>query len=394
MEPETVFMERSQQSNVSKERHPGDGMESYTIDDHIRSSTKTYSNIKRKPKAILPTNISKIKTKIKLNKIDKLDITETSLPDILNSTENSPDEINSTYSKNHEDLIILVESLKTQLTMYENHNNQLIEEKMKLSQQLGIQTQVNNELKNLLVASIGEDLQEKYERLILDKSHSDLEIEHLHNVLEEDREEVEQAMIQADVWRSKFLASRVMSDELAKWKSALYYKYRESYLALQNLLEEHSKIRALNNATKRGLTKAAELLHCKDPSLDTEMPLTTIDVAFMNNDIINSLLEIMTDKNKEKKHIKKNEIVEIKGLDTSKEKGKKLTQDIYIEASQLTHAEQLAHEVIVNTDIETEEIRRMRKDYLAHNRISHFLSTSYHVTFNCCENCKGPIILI
>ena len=44
---------------------------------------------------------------------------------------------------------------------------------------------------------------------------------------------------------------RVMSEELARWKSALYYKYRESYLALQNLLEEHSKIRALNNATNR-----------------------------------------------------------------------------------------------------------------------------------------------
>ena len=42
-----------------------------------------------------------------------------------------------------------------------------------------------------------------------------------------------------------------MSEELARWKSALYYKYRESYLALQNLLEEHSKIRALNNATNR-----------------------------------------------------------------------------------------------------------------------------------------------
>lgn len=44
---------------------------------------------------------------------------------------------------------------------------------------------------------------------------------------------------------------RVMSDELARWKSALYYKYRESHTALQSLLEEHSKIRALNNATRR-----------------------------------------------------------------------------------------------------------------------------------------------
>ena len=44
--------------------------------------------------------------------------------------------------------------------------------------------------------------------MIHEKYLADLELRHLHNVLEEDREEVEQAMIQADVWRSKFLASR------------------------------------------------------------------------------------------------------------------------------------------------------------------------------------------
>ena len=48
----------------------------------------------------------------------------------------------------------------------------------------------------------------RYERLIEDKVQVDLELSHLRNVLDEDREEVEQAMIQADVWRSKFLASR------------------------------------------------------------------------------------------------------------------------------------------------------------------------------------------
>ena len=67
----------------------------------------------------------------------------------------------------------------------------------------------------------------------------------------------------------------------------------------------------------------------------------------MNNDLVNSLLEILNEKHKEKKNISKieNDKIEIKALDTSKEKGKKLTQDIFIEPSQLTHAEQLAHEV-------------------------------------------------
>ena len=67
----------------------------------------------------------------------------------------------------------------------------------------------------------------------------------------------------------------------------------------------------------------------------------------MNNDLVNSLLEILNEKHKEKKNTSKieNYKIEIKALDTSKEKGKKLTQDIFIEPSQLTHAEQLAHEV-------------------------------------------------
>ena len=97
----------------------------------------------------------------------------------------------------------------------------------------------------------------------------------------------------------------------------------------------------------RGLAKTAEFLQCKDPSLDSQQVLTTVDVAFVNNDLVNSLLEILNEKHKEKKNTSKmeNYKIEIKALDTSKEKGKKLTQDIFIEPSQLTHAEQLAHEV-------------------------------------------------
>ena len=42
-----------------------------------------------------------------------------------------------------------------------------------------------------------------------------------------------------------------MTEELTRWKSALYFKYTESHTALQKLLEEHAKIRAYTNATRR-----------------------------------------------------------------------------------------------------------------------------------------------
>ena len=118
-------------------------MESYSIDDHIRSATTSYKVAKQKQKLRSPT-LTKIKTKIKMKKKnEEIEISESLLPDILNSTEQTQDEVNCLYSKSKEDLIILVDSIKTQLSLYENHNNQLIEEKMKLSQQLGVQTQVN-----------------------------------------------------------------------------------------------------------------------------------------------------------------------------------------------------------------------------------------------------------
>eukprot|EP00111_Clytia_hemisphaerica_P017594 TCONS_00052072-protein len=191
-----------------------------------------------------------------------------------------------------------------------------------------------------------------------------------------------------------------MSDELARWKSVLYYKYRDSHSALQNLLHEHSKMRALNNATRRGLVRFAEIMECKDPSLDTISPLTTLDVALMNTDLVESLITVM-EENKDEPSSganvanKKIDITDMVTHETVKQKMKTSPhKDIYIEASELTPAEQLAQEIVLNPEIKSEELVRMRQDYLSHNRISHFMSTNYNVTFNCCEKCKGPIYIV
>eukprot|EP00794_Sanderia_malayensis_P011368 gene11368-12553_t len=63
--------------------------------------------------------------------------------------------------KTENDHKIELENLKLQCASLQSHNEQLVEEKLKLSKQLGLQTQVNTELKTLLVASVGEDLEEK-----------------------------------------------------------------------------------------------------------------------------------------------------------------------------------------------------------------------------------------
>ena len=68
--------------------------------------------------------------------------------------------------------------------------------------------QVNRELKKLLVASVGGDLQYHFERLAREKSQLLLENEALGRNLAHTAEQLERMSIQCDVWRSKFLASR------------------------------------------------------------------------------------------------------------------------------------------------------------------------------------------
>ena len=99
------------------------------------------------------------------------------------------------------------------------------------------------------------------------------------------------------------------------------------------------------------MVRFAELLECKDPSLDTISPLTTLDVALMNTDLVESLITVMEETECEKTpedSIEK-EKIDITATSThSSEKSPKrmsTNKDIYIEASELTPAEQLAQEV-------------------------------------------------
>lgn len=75
-------------------------------------------------------------------------------------------------------------------------------------------SQVNRELKKLLVASVGDDLQYHFERLAREKNQLILENEALGRSLSHTTEQLERMSIQCDVWRSKFLASRWETDKV------------------------------------------------------------------------------------------------------------------------------------------------------------------------------------
>lgn len=131
----------------------------------------------------------------------------------------------------------------------------------KASAQLAIQLEVNKELKRLLIASVGSDLQAKLEQLADEKVNVSHKLSSVLQQMRETTEEVDEVAIECDIWRSKFVASRVMIDELASWKAALSVRLRDSCKALQCLLKEREELYqklAVSNATLQGVLQHLE----------------------------------------------------------------------------------------------------------------------------------------
>ncbi|XP_064614963.1 golgin-45-like [Liolophura sinensis] len=141
----------------------------------------------------------------------------------------------------------------------------LKEENKSLKSQLEVQLQVNKELKRLLVASVGEDLCQRVEHLIRDKAQLSADLGDFAKKMTEDYENLDKVSIQADMWRSKYLASRLMTDELAKSKAFYGVQYQESQRVLQELLMERHELR----------TNLSESYRCLQQVRDAFDPLNT-----------------------------------------------------------------------------------------------------------------------
>ena len=111
-----------------------------------------------------------------------------------------------------------------------------------LESQLQTQRVVNRELKRLLVASVGRDLEFRLEQIVREKTELSEDLSLSLQQVVSNHEELDQVSIECDIWRSKFIASRVMIDELASWKAELSLRLRESHKALQFMLHEREDI--------------------------------------------------------------------------------------------------------------------------------------------------------
>ena len=115
---------------------------------------------------------------------------------------------------------------------------------------------INRELKRLLIASVGNDLEHHLQILAQEKSrmkHSlDISVHQLNLYSEEN----DHLSIECDIWRSKFLASRVMIDELMNEKLSYIHQYRDTLKSLKILLQEHQQL------TKHMILCHQSLSHC------------------------------------------------------------------------------------------------------------------------------------
>ncbi|XP_069492577.1 golgin-45 [Ambystoma mexicanum] len=275
--------------------------------------------------------------------------------------------------------------LKNAAEKLKHSERRLLQDKEGLTNQLRVQTEVNRELKKLLVASVGDDLQYHFERMAREKNQLMLENEALGRNMSQLSEQLERMSIQCDVWRSKFLASRVMADELTNARTILQRQARDAQGAIQDLLSEREQFRHQMTETQKLLEQLLLSLQwgreqTYHPSVE---PHNTAELATTNHNLakaVNSHLLGSTDSSS------------AKVTPTSKEFCS-------------TPAEKMAEKVLrillpVNCTEGSNELSFSESSpssfFAAKKKIGRFHPyTRYeNITFNCCNHCQGELIAL
>ncbi|KAK5649290.1 hypothetical protein RI129_000319 [Pyrocoelia pectoralis] len=182
---------------------------------------------------------------------------------------------------------------ETERKSYETDIKNLRETNAHLENQVKFQTQVNGELKTLLVAAVGEDLESRVQHLTEDKLQLARALLNSANHLTSHQEQTEWLSGQCEVWRSKFLASSLMVEELAHWKTALSDKVNELQENLRNLLYERNRVR-------KDLLKSSRCLIAATDGNNFNLKSTNIiDLAEMNSKLSENMLNNRNDNKKE-----------------------------------------------------------------------------------------------
>lgn len=271
---------------------------------------------------------------------------------------------------------------RSALDKLQNSERRLLQDKEGLSNQLRVQTEVNRELKKLLVASVGDDLQYHFERLAREKNHLILENEALGRSLSHTAEQLERMSIQCDVWRSKFLASRVMAEELTNARAALQRQTRDAQCAIQDLLRERDEFSRDMMHTHRSLEQLLVSLQWgrQQTYYPSAQPLSTGELATANHKLADAINAHLLGNMKKSPRSERSELCN-------------------------TPAEKMAEKVLRSLDPvscsekepDASACEPLHSPFLPGKKsIGRFHPyTRYeNITFNCCERCSGEIIVL
>ncbi|XP_073816580.1 uncharacterized protein isoform X2 [Musca autumnalis] len=150
--------------------------------------------------------------------------------------------------------------------------------------QFKFQTQVNAELKNLLVASVGEDLLTRVNVLTEDKLQLARALLDTAKNLTTHTEQIEFLAGQCEVWRSKFLASSVMVEELARWKADLTQKNQMLTESTKKLLHTTHQLRQMHLDMLKNLKFLAKIRYLNLPATDV------VNLAVENLNILQQMV--------------------------------------------------------------------------------------------------------
>lgn len=247
------------------------------------------------------------------------------------------------------------------------------------------------------MASVGEDIGNRLEDLVNRNVQQAVELDHWKKMCEEYSEESDRLEIECDVWRTKFLASRMMSDELSTWKVALYTRFRQAQNALQRLLDERAQLLQYLVHTKRFLQSLFSVLRSTgsifqgfSPAHTTASEQSIIEMASINSSLAEDTLNLAQNVLPTLSLSQTSLILAQK----SQDKDEKLKMEP-------TSAEKLALQVL-STDVHLQDeqqqlrsvMKRMSQQYMGHGYQSRFSTKNFRVTYDCCERCTGGLQVV
>ncbi|XP_046445655.1 golgin-45-like [Daphnia pulex] len=261
--------------------------------------------------------------------------------------------------------------------------DKIVKEKEELEKQLAIQCKVNAELKALLVASVGEDMEARVHFLTEDKVKLGDNIRQYVEKIALDFEQKEKLSIEADIWRSKFLASSVIIDELTRWKSALCTRNNNLQLCIQGLLDEMNSIQNHQNQTYNHLKALNSAFHPLGASSQKTPELVAYDVIEGSVSVLR-LVESLA-----KRLL--GTYTQVRGDEDSAARSTAVHPSI---AAKLSPAQLAAQEVMTDHPVGSCTMSELTNDVTAHHVAALARRSMNKSFFTCCPHCTGQVHVI